>query len=54
MHKVAGDDLKEIVMQLKDFHEKVLQAHVAAIKAAHAQTKERNTKKSPRSSAAAS
>jgi citrate lyase gamma subunit len=54
MHKVAGDDLKEIVMQLKDFHEKVLQAHVAAIKAARTETKKPSMRRSRRSSAATS
>jgi hypothetical protein len=53
-HNQDRTDTLEIATMLKDYHEKVLQAHVAAIKAAHAQTKERNTKKSPRSSAAAS
>jgi len=54
MHKVDGDDLKEIATQLKEFHEKVLQAHVAAIKAAQTETKEPSMRKSRRSSAAAS
>jgi hypothetical protein len=54
MHKVDGDDLKEIATQLKDLHEKELQAHVAAIKAARTEAKEPCMRKSRRSSAAAS
>ncbi|WP_300610168.1 hypothetical protein [Trebonia sp.] len=54
MHKVDGDDLKEIATQLKQFHEKALQAHVAAIKAAHTKTKKPSMRRSRRSSSAAS
>ena len=53
-HKQEGINVVELATQLKDYHEKVLQAHVAAIKAAHTQAKEPNTRKSRRSSAAAS
>lgn len=53
-HKHEGVNVAEIAAMLKDYHEKVLQAHVAAIKAAHTQAKEPNTRKSCRSSAAAS
>jgi hypothetical protein len=53
-HNQEGTSTLEIATLLKNYHEKVLQAHVAAITAAHTQTKEPNTSKSRRSSAATS
>ena len=53
-HNQEGTSTLEIATLLKNYQEKVLQAHVAAITAAHAQTKEPNTSKSRRSSAATS
>jgi hypothetical protein len=54
MHKVDGGRSQEIATQLKEFHEKVLRAHVAAIKAAHTETKEPSMRNPRRSSAGAS
>jgi hypothetical protein len=52
-HKQEGINVVEIATMLKEYHEKVLQAHVAAIKAIHTQAQEPNTRKSRRSAAAA-
>jgi hypothetical protein len=42
-HKQDEINPVEMATLLKDYHEKVLQAHVAAIKAAHTEAKERST-----------
>jgi len=54
MHNVDGGDLMQITTQLKEYYEKALQAHVAAIKAARTETKDPSTRTSRRSSTAAS
>jgi hypothetical protein len=53
-HNQGATSNPELATQLKEYHEKVLQAHVAAITAARADTKERKTRKSRRSSTATS
>jgi hypothetical protein len=53
-HKVDGTDTVEIATLLKEYQEKALDAHVAAIKAARTDAKERNTRKSRQSSTGAS
>jgi hypothetical protein len=51
-HRQEGINVAELATQLKDYHEKVLQAHVAAIKATRTGTANRNTRKARRSPAA--
>jgi hypothetical protein len=51
-HKQEGINVVELATQLKEYHEQVLQAHVAAIKATRTGTADRNTRKARRSSAA--
>ncbi|HXL87876.1 MAG TPA: hypothetical protein VN969_02655 [Streptosporangiaceae bacterium] len=53
-HKQEGINVVELATQLKEYHEQVLQAHVAAITAAHTEAKKRNTRKPRRSSTATS
>jgi hypothetical protein len=53
-HNQEGTSTLEIATLLKNYHEKVLQAHVTAITAAHTETKKPSTSKSRRSSAATS
>lgn len=53
-HKVDEGNLRETATQLKEYHEHVLQARVAAIKAARTETKERKTTRSRRSSTSVS
>lgn len=53
-HNQEGTSTLEIATLLKNYHEKVLQAHVAAITAAHTEAKKRNTRKPRRSSTATS
>jgi hypothetical protein len=50
-HKQEGIDAVEIATLLKDYQQKVLQAHVEAIKAAHTERKEQNSGKSGPTSA---
>jgi hypothetical protein len=49
-HNQSATSTLEIATQLKEYHEHVLQARVAAIKAARTETKERKTRKTRRSS----
>jgi hypothetical protein len=44
-HKQEGIDVMKLTAQLKDYHEKVLQARVAAIRTTHTHAKEPNTRK---------
>jgi hypothetical protein len=53
-HQQYGIDPVKFAKLIKDHHEKVIQAHVAATKAAHTEAKERNTGKPRRSSASPS
>lgn len=53
-HNQGTASTLELATQLKDYHEHVLQARVAAIKAARTEKKERKTRKSRRSSTSAS
>jgi hypothetical protein len=53
-HNQGAASTLELATQLKDYHEHVLQARVAAIKAARTEKKERKTRKSRRSSTSAS
>jgi hypothetical protein len=53
-HNQGPTSTLEIATQLKEYHEHVLQARMAAIKAAHTETKERKTRNSRRSSTSAS
>jgi hypothetical protein len=53
-HKKEGIDVMALGAQLKEYHEQVLHAHVAAIQATRTGTKEQNTRKSQRSSGSAS
>ena len=53
-HKQEGINVVELATQLEEYHEQVLQAHVAAITAAHTEAKKRNTRKPRRSSTATS
>jgi hypothetical protein len=53
-HNQGPTSTLEIATQLKEYHEHVLQARMAVIKAAHTETKERKTRNSRRSSTSAS
>jgi hypothetical protein len=53
-HKVGGDDLIKMATLLKENQEQVLQAYVAAIKAARTEAKEPSTRKSRRDSTSSS